>query len=88
MLNCKQGDLAIVIRSHAGNEGKIVTCVRLTTDVPHGMMWIEPGPRWEIDRYVMSKNGTLLNSFADNCLRPLPKLDEEQTFDVCLELRE
>ena len=47
MLNCKQGDLAIVIRSHAGNEGKIVTCVRLTTDVPHGMMWIVLGLVWK-----------------------------------------
>lgn len=26
-MNCKQGDLAIVIRSVRGNEGKIVRCV-------------------------------------------------------------
>jgi len=26
-MNCKQGDLAILIKSYAGNEGKIVRCI-------------------------------------------------------------
>ena len=30
-MNCKPGDLAIVIRSRAGNEGRIFTCIRLAT---------------------------------------------------------
>src|SRR5574337_462291 len=28
-LNCKQGDLAVIVRSYAGNEGKVVRCPRL-----------------------------------------------------------
>lgn len=28
-LNCNQGDLAVVVRSECGNEGKIVRCLRL-----------------------------------------------------------
>lgn len=67
-LNCKQGDLAVVVRSWAGNEGKIVQCVRL---LPGGPDWIEDGPRWEIDRGVPSRNGYPLFSVADSCLRPL-----------------
>lgn len=27
-LNCNQGDLAVVVRSECGNEGKIVRCLR------------------------------------------------------------
>ena len=48
-LNCRPGDLAVVVRSSAGNEGKVVTCVRLWppgTDNTH----VEDGPVWEIDR--------------------------------------
>ena len=26
-MNCKQGDLAVIVRSYAGNEGKIVQCL-------------------------------------------------------------
>lgn len=68
MLNCKQGDLAFIVKSYAGNEGKVVQCLRL---VAGGSDWIEDGPRWEIDRGVPSKAGYLVFSVADSCLRPL-----------------
>ena len=44
MLNCKQGDLAVIVRSMAGNEGKIVQCPRLVFDPWHYF----DGPRWLI----------------------------------------
>ncbi len=67
-LNCRPGDLAVIVKSRAGNEGKVVTCLRL---IPGGPEWIEPGPRWEIDRDVDSVMGYLVRSIADVCLRPL-----------------
>jgi hypothetical protein len=73
-LNCRPGDLAVITHSWAGNEGKIVQCVRL---VAGGLGWIEDGPRWEIDRAVPSKNGYPVFSVADCCLRPLRDSDGE-----------
>lgn len=31
-MNCKPGDLAIVVQSRIGNLGKVVRCIRLATD--------------------------------------------------------
>ena len=46
-MNCKQGDLAIVVRSYAGNEGKIVKCLKL---YPAGSFSIPEiyGPVWDV----------------------------------------
>ena len=44
-MNCKQGDLAVILRSAAGNEGKIVRCVR--SFIGSGE-WGR-GPRWVTD---------------------------------------
>jgi hypothetical protein len=66
-LNCKQGDLAVIVRSQAGNEGKVVQCLRLVLNEYHAF----PGPRWLIDRPVPhSTQGTAL-TVADCALRPL-----------------
>lgn len=81
-MNCKQGDLAVIVYSRAGNEGKIVTCLKLhppgydLTDKEHG-------PVWEVDRNdliavwagtgaIASTNG---NAIPDSFLRPI-KPDE------------
>lgn len=44
-LNCKPGDLAVVMRSFQGNEGRIVRCIRLVQ-----VRWErgEECPTWEI----------------------------------------
>ena len=78
-MNCKQGDLAIVVRSCAGNEGKIVTYVRymgygyvnlnnvfITDGIPG---WNEHV--WEIDRLLPDKTGKIGNFAYDSQLRPL-----------------
>lgn len=66
-MNCKQGDLAIIIKSMAGNEGKIVQCLELLVDdhietvqglrVPlaSGMT-----PVWRIDRPIKFKMVAML----------------------------
>lgn len=55
-MNCKQGDLAVMVRSRAGNEGKIVRCIRLvepglypmSTGIP-ARLEAALGPWWEVD---------------------------------------
>ena len=79
-MNCKQGDLAIVVRSRVGLEGTIVRCVKLwpiRTMDPGGIRITNPapGPRWRIDPPVKvpvnSGEFRQLHSLADACLKPL-----------------
>jgi len=71
-LNCKQGDLAIVVRSAAGNEGKIVRCVKLTK----GGGALGYGPRWRTEPVLIGSNG-MPRPPLDACLRPLRDSDGE-----------
>jgi hypothetical protein len=75
-LNCKQGDLAVIVRSCCGNEGKIVRCVALETDVfvwaKDGQMWKEP--LWETEPPVHGWDGTI-SPVADSTLRPIRDSD-------------
>jgi hypothetical protein len=74
-LNCKQGDLAVIVRSFAGNEGKIVTCIRLATMAERAYARFDnallPGEAWVIDRVVLSANGMRVPLAYDAQLRPL-----------------
>lgn len=72
-MNCKQGDLAVFVRSEAGNEGKIVRCVRLNGLVPY---WAPNGGvvdrwQWETDTYVVNAFGQMVNVANDDYLRPI-----------------
>lgn len=77
-LNCKPGDLAIVVRSVIGNEGKIVRCLYLATD--DEAMEITEGRVWKIDRELLSLSeiGTIRKAAfcEDDILRPIKPLDE------------
>jgi hypothetical protein len=72
-MNCKQGDIAIVVRSQAGNEGKIVRCLQL---IP-AFMWVNRDgstdilPSWEIDIPLKGVDGDVEPVIADNQLRPI-----------------
>ena len=82
-MNCKQGDLAIVVRSKTGlNLGKIVRCVRfagrLPADPTTGNKWEdgEENDHWEIDPPLVSRGSssgkfTPLLVYPDFRLRPL-----------------
>ena len=65
-LNCKQGDLAVVVRSMAGNEGKIVRCLALTV-YGAGLGY---GPRWLTEPVLLGCYGEP-QAPLDACLRPL-----------------
>lgn len=80
MLNCKQGDLAIVVKSTAGNEGKIVRCVGLHDSETHdldGWPTYNSGPRWIIDRPLSGAIGRLIYTCPDRFLRPIRDSDGE-----------
>lgn len=72
-MNCKQGDLAIVVRSSAGNEGKIVRCLRLIKSI----IWVDVDgkgsrhPTWEIDVLLPDWSGIFTNYICDYQLRPI-----------------
>lgn len=72
-MNCKPGDLAVFVRSEAGNEGKIVRCVRFIGlrhwPIPDGQFIDDPS--WEIDPPVLSSTGFLLDHAPDSFLRPI-----------------
>lgn len=72
-MNCKQGDLAIVVNSLCGNEGKIVRCLRLLPahrwEFPDGSIVIKPS--WEIDISLPSFDGSCTTRVADDRLRPI-----------------
>lgn len=72
-MNCKPGDLAVVIRSEAGNEGRIVRCVKLiglttwlSSDGSIRQAW-----KWEIDQRLPDWKGFAGNAMPDDCLHPI-----------------
>ena len=75
-MNCKQGDLAVIVKSAAGNEGVILTCIR-----PYNGPWkqYEYLPGWEVDRKIRAASGEVSEFVPDRLLRPLrdnPGTDE------------
>lgn len=73
-MKCRQGDLAVIVRSVAGNEGKIVRCIRIAG------AWRAKdgaGPRWETDPPVRGLLGECAYPVADLNMRPLRDSDGE-----------
>ena len=73
-MNCKQGDLAIFVKSCAGNEGKIVRCAEYAGKKeltwPDGKMAVCDG--WVIEPRLPGWNGQTRNVFTpDDFLRPI-----------------
>lgn len=73
-MNCKQGDLAVIVRSVTGsNLGKVVRCLSYAGEVyalrPEGTFG--PFPRWKIDRELPGWDGVSRPYVFDKNLRPL-----------------
>lgn len=81
-MKCKQGDLAIIVKSWAGNEGKIVRLLRFVGEV-QGMAFDN---RWEIDRHLPTCRGRTVNTFPDAWLRPIRPDSEPTSFESHREL--
>jgi hypothetical protein len=81
-LNCKPGDLAVMIRSLAGNEGKIFKCIRLATTKEKEDANFE-GVVWIIDIQLATWQGFKYFLAHDKNIRPIgdnPGADESLTW--------
>lgn len=69
-LRCKPGQLAMIIKSSVGNEGKVVRCLRLR---PHSEFNFptEFGPVWEVDTLLLTSHGNWVPAMYDAWLMPL-----------------
>jgi hypothetical protein len=77
-MNCKPGDLAVIVRSYAENEGRIVRCVRLVNYLWNNMLGgAHVLPTWEIDQCLTNPDGRLIRLVPDNQLRPIRPSDGE-----------
>ena len=78
MLNCKQGDVALILRSLAGNEGRVVQCLRLATTAEvrkDKMPW--RGSVWVTDTLFRVTYGRPTCLYQDAWMRPLRDSDGE-----------
>lgn len=78
-MNCKPGDLAIVVKSWAGNEGKVVTCIRLATFAELQKTEMDPslGPLWLVDKLLNGTFGEPEPYVFDCQLKPIRPNDGE-----------
>ena len=80
-LNCKQGDLAVIVRSESGNEGAIFQCVSFAGLMP--CRWegrAQMLPAWNLDRAIKDVlDGKLPPKMwaIDAAMRPLRDSDGE-----------
>lgn len=75
------GKKSIITKSYAGNEGKIVTCLRLATKDELnsiGFFWYADSPYWVIDRIMTSADGVMHSLVGDFQMTPLQDLDEPE----------
>ena len=73
-MNCKPGDLAVIVRSRAGNEGKIVRCIRLAT--ASEKFYFVSGTYWLVDRELSTVFGRLASIARDDWMRPIRPQDD------------
>lgn len=74
-MNCKPGDLAVIVKSSCGNEGVIVTCLRLAKELfsvidPSGSIEFNAAT-WEVDRDIRDWTGRVGRYVPDSILRPI-----------------
>lgn len=79
-MNCQKGDMAIVVKSYAGHEGKIVTCLKFVGKV-RGLIGED---YWETDTNTRSEDGRTVDPhLRDSWMRPIrdqPGEDETLTW--------
>ena len=83
-MNCEQGDLAVIIKSLAGNLGVVVKCEKL---VESGEESFSFGyPRWKVDKYLPFSSGAPHNTVADSVLAPLRGLNARDSKRLAIQL--
>ncbi len=88
-MNCKPGDLAVFVKSRAGNEGKIVRCLRLATsaEIKAVQFSNDLGPVWLTDSTFrairrMSRTEEITSYAHDQNLRPIRPQADDATDEV------
>lgn len=79
-MNCKPGDLAVMVKSGAGNEGRILTCIRFIGRVSG----YEGSDYWEVDKALTSKFGDKTRIARDSQLRPIRPQSDDATDEMVL----
>lgn len=89
IVNCKPGDLAIVMNSKPQYVGMVVTCERLVSDVELEFLGLATGygPIWNVDHSFVwatpdGGNPTSVPLLPDNMLRPLRGFDPGEETDA------
>lgn len=78
-MNCKPGDLAVVVRSSGENLGRIVTCIRLATAAEFVSQNISTaqGEMWLLAELTLHTGGRMKPYAPDSHLRPIRDNDGE-----------
>lgn len=77
-MNCKQGDLAIIVQSVCGNEGKVVKCLEYAgvfKCTSNGVVGFYD--YWKTDTFITFEGGRRDNEIRDCVLRPIRPTDGE-----------
>jgi hypothetical protein len=87
-MRCKQGDLAIMVYSAAGNEGKIVRCIRLAklSEYSELLLSRELSPWWIVDRALMTTWGRVASVVPDAFLRPIRNPGDDEVDEMVAKL--
>lgn len=85
-MNCKKGNLARVVRSAAGNNGKIVRCLAWEADVlfVFGSVSLFRSGAWLIDPPLPALDGSFAIYCVDEKLRPIRDPGEDATDEMVL----
>ena len=83
-MNCKPGDLAVIVRSSAGNEGRMVQCLRLATSQELEEANFAPLPTWVLDQPLPTVLGAVVHMARDEALRPIRDPGDDATDETLL----
>jgi hypothetical protein len=83
-MNCKQGDLALVVRGPKKNLGKLVTCIEMVKSPGEG--WTDfKIPVWRVDQKMTWHNDrgkVIFEPYApDAALMPIRGMPEDERID-------
>lgn len=81
-MNCSQKDLAMVVRSTAGNEGKILKCLLFIGAVPG----FYGDDYWLTDLEVVANDGRRNRYYRDSWLRPIRDPGDDAVDETLLRL--
>lgn len=82
-LRCKQGDLAVVIKSEVGNESKVCRCLKFVGSLPYEFGFFTSDDFWLTDSSFKMEHGvtgaiSYIPYMRDSQLMPISPSDEQK----------